>query len=579
MWIERKVMEPASVWLGNLAFLEILEYLGKATVLVVLVFWLVTIPERREEEAFEDWQREKQTRHEAWQVINTAQGQRGTGGRIDAIDQLYDARQNLNGITAENANLAGIDLYDADTGEAKLNTANFTSADLSGSDLRHAQLWKAGFRKAYLSKIDLEGAYLELADLREADLSGANLTEADLYDANLDMVTLDNADLQGADLRQASFEEASLLEADLRNAGLDGEWVNFRKAVLQGADLRGTDLSGALLASANIRGADLRDTNLTQAQLEGAIGDDKTRLPDGRERPSWWEEENKPLVVGHLPAGAWSTGLFWPTLAFVVGKGWEVSGEEQDDYLSIARKAGSGVDISFLRVEETYDPQHPNDESDENVYPAPDDLLAWLKRHPHLEIQAEESVKVGGVAGTQLDVFVSSSPHDYPRGCDGPCVRLFPNGDYYFLDYEYRFIILNVGGEEIFISIDSLASDALAEAQEVLNTVAWSNYELSAGEEVFSGLFEPDLAFTAGTRWTVFDQASDWWLVGQEDPAFSTLGFVSVEEVYDAKNPSAGNVSPVPDDLVAWFKRHPHLEIKGEEKVTVGDVRGTRLEV
>ncbi len=80
------------------------------------------------------------------------------------------------------------------------------------------------------------------------------------------------AKLRGRDLRRANLFASCMLGADLRGADL------------RGADLRGTDLRGA-----DLRGADLRDVLfLQQAQVEGARGDRKTRLPTGIDRPAHW---------------------------------------------------------------------------------------------------------------------------------------------------------------------------------------------------------------------------------------------------------------------------------------------------
>jgi uncharacterized protein YjbI with pentapeptide repeats len=89
-------------------------------------------------------------------------------------------------------------------------------------------------------------------DYRAADLSGARLT--------------------AADLRGASLRGARLIGADLRRA-----------------DLTLADLTGADLRDADVRGADMRQSLfLTQAQLDAATGDEKTRLPSSLTRPAHW---------------------------------------------------------------------------------------------------------------------------------------------------------------------------------------------------------------------------------------------------------------------------------------------------
>jgi hypothetical protein len=78
--------------------------------------------------------------------------------------------------------------------------------------------------------------------------------------------------LQSADLRRANLRGARLIGADLRQADL-------RRADLTGADTRGADLSGADLTGALF---------VTQSQLDAARGNERTRLPAGRTRPSFW---------------------------------------------------------------------------------------------------------------------------------------------------------------------------------------------------------------------------------------------------------------------------------------------------
>src|SRR3712207_2951373 len=78
VWIEKKTIEPLAAWLSRLALLDVLEYLGKLAILVVLIVWLFEADDRTREEHYE-----------AWRVINSAQGQEGTGGRIEALQNLY----------------------------------------------------------------------------------------------------------------------------------------------------------------------------------------------------------------------------------------------------------------------------------------------------------------------------------------------------------------------------------------------------------------------------------------------------------------------------------------------------------
>jgi uncharacterized protein YjbI with pentapeptide repeats len=80
------------------------------------------------------------------------------------------------------------------------------------------------------------------------------------------------AKLKGADLRGTSLRGALLIAADLRDA-------DMRITDLIGADFRDADLSGANLIGSFF---------LTQAQVNAAKGDRKTKLPPSLDIPDHW---------------------------------------------------------------------------------------------------------------------------------------------------------------------------------------------------------------------------------------------------------------------------------------------------
>jgi uncharacterized protein YjbI with pentapeptide repeats len=80
---------------------------------------------------------------------------------------------------------------------------------------------------------------------------------------------------------------AKLAPADLAGASLRG--TRLIGADLGSADLTLADLTGADLRAANLRGANLaRSLFLTQPQLDVAVGDASTRLPEQLIRPAHW---------------------------------------------------------------------------------------------------------------------------------------------------------------------------------------------------------------------------------------------------------------------------------------------------
>jgi len=140
--------------------------------------------------------------------------------------------------------------------------------------------------------VNLVGANLKEADLRDANLVEANLCGADLREANLEKTNLPKADLRGVYLRGANLSGATLEDADLLGAYLSGanlRGVNLDKADLRSAHLEDADLKKADLWEADLSNAKLQGTkNLTQNQIEQAVGNEWTELPDSLQLPEAW---------------------------------------------------------------------------------------------------------------------------------------------------------------------------------------------------------------------------------------------------------------------------------------------------
>jgi uncharacterized protein YjbI with pentapeptide repeats len=122
-----------------------------------------------------------------------------------------------------------------------------------------------------LARIDVPALHRRAADVLRrvstAARAGLSSTGAELAGADLVGADLCARDLRGANLRGASLVGARLSGVDLTLADLTG-------ADLRGADLRGADLGGALF--------------LTQAQLDSALGDGQTVVPEARHLPRHW---------------------------------------------------------------------------------------------------------------------------------------------------------------------------------------------------------------------------------------------------------------------------------------------------
>src|SRR5690348_7703058 len=171
MWI--------AYWLIGLAFLEVLEYLGTLSLLLAAISYFS-----------ESGDRLKQKHYQAWQVINSAQSKGGSGGRIDALEELHADGVALVGVDVSDAFLQGIDLGGADLLRANFRGAdvrrgNFSKSRLESTDMSSANFREANFRSADLRKASLEDADLNGVDLSDSSLEGANLSKADLRTADL----------------------------------------------------------------------------------------------------------------------------------------------------------------------------------------------------------------------------------------------------------------------------------------------------------------------------------------------------------------------------------------------------------
>jgi hypothetical protein len=178
--------------LSRWSFLEVLEYLGSLSVLIGVIFYFS-----------ESGDRIKQRHYQAWQVINTAQGKGGSGGRIEALQELNLDKVPLVGVDASSAFLQGI----------HLERASLLRADLSAADLRGSALADADLTFANLHSANLRGSNLENANLSNANLSDSDLVNSDLSNVNLDSVDLTSADLRNTNLQGIQWQHITAIKS------------------------------------------------------------------------------------------------------------------------------------------------------------------------------------------------------------------------------------------------------------------------------------------------------------------------------------------------------------------------------
>ena len=241
--LPRWLCKQLSYFLGQWAFLHILGHIGRLTIFIAVISYFMGADERRMQA--EDQRKAKH--YQAWQVINTAYGKPGNGGRVDALHDLH----------RDGISLVGVDMSNAFLPELRLTRANLRQVNFAGANLYRANLAGADLRQANLARSNLSGVNLTGANLRDVNLAGADLGGVDLA----------GADLWGADLTGAYLHGVNLTGADLRAVDLAGTYLCG--ADFSGANLWGADLSGAALSEVNLE--DIRNwraiKSIKQAKL------------------------------------------------------------------------------------------------------------------------------------------------------------------------------------------------------------------------------------------------------------------------------------------------------------------------
>lgn len=174
-----------------------------------------------------------------------------------------------------------------------------------GTELNNCDFYKRHLQGRELKNVNFSGSDFTLANLSETDLRGANFNGALLSPAHADLgffnasflgldadgqekaANLSGTNLEGLDLRNVKNHYligVNMVGAKMANTNLSD--MELSGASFKGADLKHANLKGSIIRKADFRGADLRDADLSTekialAKFDGAIFNDKTRLPFG----------------------------------------------------------------------------------------------------------------------------------------------------------------------------------------------------------------------------------------------------------------------------------------------------------
>jgi hypothetical protein len=177
--------------LSRISILELLAYCGHFSLVVAVIVYFAEAPKRT-----------KMRHYQAWQVINSAQGKGGSGGRIEALKELNDDHVSLLGVDVSDAFLQGVDLHDANLARADLSSADMRNALMAGANLESAKLHWTNLTNAELVGADFDGASLD-----DADLDNANLQDIKNWQ---NIATLQRASLDGIRNAPVGFVEWAL---------------------------------------------------------------------------------------------------------------------------------------------------------------------------------------------------------------------------------------------------------------------------------------------------------------------------------------------------------------------------------
>ena len=264
-WFVRSILavEWATEWLvytlKRWAFVELLSIAGSFALLATLFGYCRGADDRVR--AQQDARKARQ--FQAWQVINSAQGKPGNGGRTQALEDLAADSVDLSGVDLSGSWLEGLTLPSVRFVGLKADSANLRFADLRGADLKYADFYGADLSYADLRGADLFGARLSTARLDSACLDGANLTMAVVDSAILNHVSMRNTIAFAASFKRSYFlEMAPMDSAYFRDADFDSATLSHApmSSILYGAQFVGTSfLYGApIQIERELRGAGAR---------------------------------------------------------------------------------------------------------------------------------------------------------------------------------------------------------------------------------------------------------------------------------------------------------------------------------
>lgn len=172
----------------------------------------------------------------------------------------------------------------------------------------------------------------------------------------------------------------------------------------------------------------------------------------------------------YILAGPYETTRFESPFSFAAGSGWSAGYPEAEDTFSMTRSGGAWIE--FDAPGEVFDPMNGK------AVPAPENLAAWLRGHPHLDTDEPSPTTVGGRPAVAFEARVEA-PEERLSECEsGPCLPLFPIGGGGSYAPEpgagIQFVAVETEGRSFLASTNApVSGDSAPEAMEVLESIEW----------------------------------------------------------------------------------------------------------
>jgi len=209
----------------------------------------------------------------------------------------------------EGSNFVNVYFVEVSLVEARLEESNLSRAVFS-----NVVAVGARFSKSLLKNINIKFSDFNRSEITSVNMSNSIIRESSFNEANLDRSYLFDIDVVASEFRDASLQESDLgssvfIDVDFRLARLNEAdlWsARFHSVDFRGASFDLADLSSVKLNFSNISGVDLSKVrNLSQASIDKAFGDYRTKLPMDLVVPAHWPTKKMDVVKTQIEYCIW----------------------------------------------------------------------------------------------------------------------------------------------------------------------------------------------------------------------------------------------------------------------------------